>query len=78
MATHSSLLAWRILWTEEPGGTVHGVAKTRTRVHAHAKCPPKPGEMPKVLLWVPDTPHEQQLRRQKQTLRPATVTVSSC
>ena len=20
MATHSSLLAWRILWTEEPGG----------------------------------------------------------
>ena len=20
MATHSSVLAWRILWTEEPGG----------------------------------------------------------
>ena len=20
MATHSSLLAWRVLWTEEPGG----------------------------------------------------------
>ena len=20
MATHSSILAWRILWTEEPGG----------------------------------------------------------
>jgi len=20
MATHSSMLAWRILWTEEPGG----------------------------------------------------------
>ena len=26
MATHSSILAWEILWTEEPGGlhTVHG------------------------------------------------------
>ena len=30
MAIYSSILAWRILWTEEPGGlwaTVHGVAK---------------------------------------------------
>ena len=29
MATHSSILAWRIPWTEEPGGlhTVHGVTK---------------------------------------------------
>ena len=27
MATHSSVLAWRILWTEEPGkDTVQGVA----------------------------------------------------
>ena len=33
MATHSSILAWRILWTEEPGGgRVHGVAKTQTRL----------------------------------------------
>ena len=23
MATHSSIFAWRIPWTEEPGGTVH-------------------------------------------------------
>ena len=22
MATHSSILAWRILWTEEPGGFI--------------------------------------------------------
>ena len=22
MATHSSILAWRILWTEEPGGAI--------------------------------------------------------
>ena len=29
MATHSSILVWRIPWTEETGGlhTVHGVAK---------------------------------------------------
>ena len=32
MATHSSLLAWRIPWTEEPGGaTVHAIAKSQTR-----------------------------------------------
>ena len=30
MATHSSILAWRIPWTEDPGGwaTVHGVTKS--------------------------------------------------
>ena len=29
MAIHSSILAWEIPWTEEPGGaTVHGVAKS--------------------------------------------------
>ena len=29
MATHSSILAWKIPWTEEPGGaTVHGVSKS--------------------------------------------------
>ena len=28
MATHSSILAWRIPWTEEPGG-VHGVSKNQ-------------------------------------------------
>ena len=31
MATHSSILAWRIPWTEEPG-TVHGVTKSRIRL----------------------------------------------
>ena len=31
MATRSGILAWRIPWTEEPGGlTVHGVAKSQT------------------------------------------------
>ena len=46
MALHSSTLAWKIPWTEEPGGyplqysdlenamdcIVHGVAKSRTRL----------------------------------------------
>ena len=45
MATHSSILAWRIPWTEEPGGShgqenpmdreVHGVSKSRTRLSMH-------------------------------------------
>ena len=31
MATDSSILTWKIPWTEEPGRfTVHGVAKSRT------------------------------------------------
>ena len=34
MAPHSSTLAWKIPWTEEPGGlqSVHGVAKSQTRL----------------------------------------------
>ena len=27
MATHSSVLAWEIPWTEEPGGLQSGIAK---------------------------------------------------
>ena len=31
MAPHSGTLAWKIPWTEEPGGlVVHGVARSRT------------------------------------------------
>ena len=35
MATHSSVLAWRIPWTEEADwwATVHGVPKSRTRLN---------------------------------------------
>ena len=29
MATHTSILAWRISWTEEPGVLVHRVAKSQ-------------------------------------------------
>ena len=37
MATHSSILAWKIPWTEKPaGGTVHGIAKSWTQLrHTH-------------------------------------------
>ena len=32
MVSHSSILAWRIPWTEEPGGlqSVHGVTNSQT------------------------------------------------
>ena len=30
MATQSSILVWRIPWTEEPGGRVCGVATSQT------------------------------------------------
>ena len=41
MAAHSSILAWRIPWTEEPGGggggTVHRVANSWTRLKQLSK-----------------------------------------
>ena len=38
MATHSSILAWRISQTEDPGGLQsNGVAKSRTRQHSTAQ-----------------------------------------
>ena len=43
MAPHSSTLAWKISWTEEPGA-LHGVVKSRTQLsnftftfHFHAR-----------------------------------------
>ena len=30
MATHSSILAWRISWAEEPGRIVHSIARSWT------------------------------------------------
>ena len=43
MATHSSILAWKIPWTEEPGGLQamgsrrvgHNLAHARMRAHTH-------------------------------------------
>ena len=42
MATHSSTLAWKIPWTEEPGRSlvgVHGVAKSRTQLSDFTSLP---------------------------------------
>ena len=36
MATDSSILAWRIPWTEEPGRIQPGSRKSQTRLSAHA------------------------------------------
>ena len=32
MAIHSSTIAWKIPWTEEPGRLVYGVAKSQTQL----------------------------------------------
>ena len=32
MASHSSILAWRILWTEEPGGLLSMGSQSQTRL----------------------------------------------
>ena len=32
MTTHSSILAWRIPWTEEPGGLLHMGSQSWTRL----------------------------------------------
>ena len=37
MATHSSTLAWRILWTEEPGG-LQSRGSQRVRHDQHFHC----------------------------------------
>ena len=37
MATHSSILAWKIPWTEKPrGATVHGVTKRQVQLSTQA------------------------------------------
>ena len=43
MATHSSILAWRIPWTEEPGGTIGDLwflSLTTQRIGQHLKQNP--------------------------------------
>ena len=39
MASHSSTLAWRIPWTEEPGG-LPSMGSQRVRLHLGTKPPP--------------------------------------
>ena len=37
MATHSSILAWKILWTKEPGGLQSMGLQSRTRLSMHTQ-----------------------------------------
>ena len=38
MATHSSIVAWRIPWTEEPGRSQElGTTERRAHTHTHTK-----------------------------------------
>ena len=52
MASQCSVLAWKIPWTEEPGATVHGVAKscvynlaTKTQYSITCKSTWLPGQL---------------------------------
>ena len=46
MATHSSILAWRIPWTEEPGGLLQSTGSQRAG-HNWSGLPfPSPGDLP--------------------------------
>ena len=50
MATHSSILAWRIPWTEEPGGRVDTTEQlTHTHTHTHTHTQGTERISPKVL-----------------------------
>ena len=54
MATYSSILAWRIPWTEEHGGLVQGIEKSQTRLSDLADMHPSPSHRPNLrrkLLW---------------------------
>ena len=56
MATHSSILAWRIPWTEEPGGlTVHGVSKSQTQLSNLARMLKRTPILPKAPSQAPHT-----------------------
>ena len=44
MATHSSILAWKIPWTEEPGGLQSVGSQSRTWVSTHAGSPHTEGQ----------------------------------
>ena len=49
MATHSNILAWKIPWTEDPGGQQSMAAKSWTRLsiytHTHTEAQCRPGSI---------------------------------
>ena len=55
MATHSSILAWRIPWTEEPGGLQPVGSQSQTRLSEHTQEEGGlPAPNPSSLLPAPD------------------------
>ena len=46
MATHSSILAWRIPWTEEPGGLQTAAAAAKPLQSCPTLCDPIDGSLP--------------------------------
>ena len=53
MATHSSILAWRILWTEEPG-RLQSTGSQRVGNASETKPPPPPVKGRHVKMWPAD------------------------
>ena len=63
MATHTSILAWEIPWTEEPGGaTVYGVAKGHN-LATEQLPPPPPGSMQDLSSLTGDRTHTSRNER---------------
>ena len=46
MATHSSILTWRIPWTEEPGGLQSAAAAAKSLQSCPTLCDPMDGSLP--------------------------------
>ena len=60
LATHSGILAWRILWTEQPGGLqAEGVAKSQTteRLNNNKPLPPSASPRENNVRGDPDAPY---------------------
>ena len=52
MATHSNILAWKIPWTEEPGGLVQRIAKSWTRLSEHTHTHTRTKRKPRMCLYI--------------------------
>ena len=65
MAPHSSILAWRIPWTEELVATVHGIAKSQTqlRTNTHTRRQRGKGDVDQAEIW------GEKSRKQESTWR---------
>ena len=72
MATHSSILAWRTLWTEEPQATVHGVTKSQTGLSTHTNTQGKLGEV----AWPERLTFRGPVRTRPQCSRQAVLRIS--